>query len=64
MFQKEGVGMRWLKYCLPENPGILNSPHTSVRGNRRSRAIHMSIMLTFTSISQLREQMANWKRRK
>ena len=28
-----GVGTRRLKYRLPENPGILNSPHTSVRGN-------------------------------
>ena len=33
MFQKKGVGTRRLKYRLPENPGILNSPHTSVRGN-------------------------------
>ena len=33
MFQKKGVGTRWLKYRLPENPGILNGPHTSVRGN-------------------------------
>ena len=32
---KKGVGTGWLKYRLPENPGILN----------RSRAIHMSIML-------------------
>ena len=31
--QKKGVGTRLLKYRLPENPGILNSPHTSVRGN-------------------------------
>ena len=45
MFQKKGVGTRRLKYRLPENPGILNSPHTSVRGNGWSRAIHMSIML-------------------
>ena len=30
---KKGVGTRRLKYRLPENPGILNSPHTSVRGN-------------------------------
>ena len=30
---KKGVGTRHLKYRLPENPGILNSPHTSVRGN-------------------------------
>ena len=34
MFQKNGVGTRWLKYRLPENPGSLNSPHTSVRGKR------------------------------
>ena len=33
MFQKKGVGTRWLKYRLPENPGILNSPHISVRRN-------------------------------
>ena len=33
VFQKKGVGTRRLKYRLPENPGILNSPHTSVRGN-------------------------------
>ena len=33
MFQKKGVGTRRLKYGLPENPGILNSPHTSVRRN-------------------------------
>ena len=33
VFQKKGVGTRRLKYGLPENPGILNSPHTSVRGN-------------------------------
>ena len=33
MFQKKGVGTRWLKYHLAENAGILNSPHTSVRGN-------------------------------
>ena len=33
MFQKEGVATRRLKYRLPENPGILNSPHTSVRRN-------------------------------
>ena len=31
---KKGVGTRRLKYRLPENPGILNSSHTSVRGNR------------------------------
>ena len=30
MFQKKGVGMRRLKYRLPENHGILNS---RVRGN-------------------------------
>ena len=30
---KKGVGTRRLKYRLPENPGILNGPHTSVRGN-------------------------------
>ena len=30
---KKGVGTRRLKYRLPENPGILNSPHTSVRRN-------------------------------
>ena len=23
LFQKKGVGTRRLKYCLPENPGIL-----------------------------------------
>ena len=33
MFQKKGVGTRRLKYRLPENAGVLNSPHTSVRGN-------------------------------
>ena len=34
VFQKKGVGTSWrLKYRLPENPGILNSPHTSVRRN-------------------------------
>ena len=33
VFQKKGVGTRRLKYRLPENPGILNGPHTSVRGN-------------------------------
>ena len=33
VFQKKGVGTRRLKYRLPENPGILNSPHTRVRGN-------------------------------
>ena len=33
MFQKEGVGTRRLKYRLPENPSILNSPHSSVRTN-------------------------------
>ena len=33
MLQKKGVGTRRLKYRLPENPGILNSPHTSVRRN-------------------------------
>ena len=33
VFQKKGVGTRRLKYRLPENPGILNSPHTSVRVN-------------------------------
>ena len=33
MFQKNGVGARRLKHLLPENPGILNSPHTSVRRN-------------------------------
>ena len=57
MFQKKGVGTRRLKYRLPENPGILNSPHTSVRGNGLSRAIHIAY------ISQFREQMANWRRR-
>ena len=30
---KKRVGTRRLKYRLPENPGILNGPHTSVRGN-------------------------------
>ena len=30
---KKGVGTRRLKYRLPENPGILNSSHTSVRRN-------------------------------
>ena len=30
---KKGVGTRHLTYCLPENPGILNSPHTIVRRN-------------------------------
>ena len=33
VFQKKGVETRRLKYRLPENPGILNSPHTSVRRN-------------------------------
>ena len=33
VFQKKGVGTWRLKYRLPENPGILNGPHTSVRGN-------------------------------
>ena len=33
MFQKKGVGMKWLKYRLPENLGILNNPHTSVQRN-------------------------------
>ena len=32
--KKKGVGTRRLKYRLPENPCILNGPHTSVRGNR------------------------------
>ena len=46
MFQKKAVGMRWLKYRLPENPGILNSPHTRLwRETDWSRAIHLSIML-------------------
>ena len=45
MFQKKGVGTRRLKYRLLENPGILNNPHTSVRRNGLSRAIHMSVML-------------------
>ena len=31
--KKKGVGTRRLKYRLPENLGILNSPHTSVGGN-------------------------------
>ena len=30
---KKGVGTRHLKYRPPENPSILNSPHTSVQGN-------------------------------
>ena len=34
MFEKKGVGTRQLKYRLPENPGILNRPHTSVRRDR------------------------------
>ena len=33
MFQKKGVGTKLLKYRLPENPGSLSSPHTSVRRN-------------------------------
>ena len=33
MFQKKGVGTRRLKYRLQENPGILRSPHISVRRN-------------------------------
>ena len=33
MFQKKGVGKRRLKCHLAENPGILNSPHTSVGRN-------------------------------
>ena len=45
VFQKKEVGTRRLKYRLQENPGILNSPHTSVWRNGWSRAIHMSIML-------------------
>ena len=45
VFQKKGVGTRRLKYRLQENLGILNSPHTSVRGNGLVRTIHMSIML-------------------
>ena len=62
MFQKKGVGTRRLKYRLPENPGILNSPHTSVRGNGLVEAIHISIMLDEPSHifpMQFREQMAN-----
>ena len=38
MFQKNRVGTRWLKYRLPENPGICGETDWS-------RAIHMSIML-------------------
>ena len=34
---KKGVGTRHLTYCLPENPGILNSPHTIVRRKRIGR---------------------------
>ena len=30
---KKGSRDEALKYRLPENPGIFNSPHTSVRGN-------------------------------
>ena len=30
---KKGSRTKRLKYHLPENPGILNSPHTSVRRN-------------------------------
>ena len=33
VFRKKGVGTRRLKYRLPENPGTLNSPHTSARRN-------------------------------
>ena len=33
VFQKKGGGTRRLKYCPPENLGILNSPHTIVRRN-------------------------------
>ena len=43
--KKKGVGTRRLKYRLPENPGILNSPHTSVGETDWSRAIHMSIIV-------------------
>ena len=46
MLQKKGVWTRRLKYRLPENPGILNSPHTSVRGNGLVEGhTYMSIML-------------------
>ena len=47
MFQKKGVGTRRLKYRLPENPGILNSPHTSVRGNGLVKG-HTYIKTLFT----------------
>ena len=30
---KKGSRAKRLKYHLPENPGILNSPHTGVRRN-------------------------------
>ena len=33
VFQKKEVGTRRLKYRLQENPGILNSPHPSLRRN-------------------------------
>ena len=33
VFQEKGAGTRRLKYRLPENPGILNSLHTSLRRN-------------------------------
>ena len=63
---KKGIGTRRLKYRLPENPGILNSPHTSVRGNGlvEGHTYVNHVRWSFAYISQLREQMANWKRRK
>ena len=62
VFQKKGVGTRRLKYRLPENPGILNSPHTSVRGNGlvEGHTYVNHVRRAFAYISQFnREQMAN-----
>ena len=64
---KKGVGTRLLKYRLPENPGILNSPHTSVRGNWLIEGYtnFSHSRWSFAYISQMIfQQMANWKRRK
>ena len=38
---EEKVGTRRLKYRLPENPSILNSPHTSVRRKRIGRGLYI-----------------------
>ena len=59
MIQKKGVGTRSLKYCLPENSRILNSPHTSVRRNGlvegHTNVNHVRLSLAYFP----REQMTN-----